>query len=99
MCEPSELGLDHAYDGEDGSADSAAIVASANPLERGAEGLLVVGKLSLARGGAIEYLVHWSEPSICPRFGGAFFWCADLLLSPVIEARTVCGPTRVLAVR
>jgi hypothetical protein len=48
MLAPGDLRLEHAYDGKDGRADGAAIMTGANPLERGAKGLLVRGKLSLA---------------------------------------------------
>jgi hypothetical protein len=76
MLGPSELDLDHPDDGEDGGADGAAIVAGANPFERGAEGLLVAGKFNLACGDVILYLRHMQLFSSGPRFPpGAFcFW-------------------------
>jgi hypothetical protein len=76
MREPSELGLDHPDDGGGAWWQRAAIVAGANPFERGAKGLLVGRKLSIVRGGAFVYFVHVQLFSSGPRFApGAFcFW-------------------------
>jgi hypothetical protein len=77
MLAPSDLGLEHSDDGEDGGADGAGIMTGADPFERGAEGLLVAGKVSIAYGGAGVRCIHDQGSSIGPASAGPFFVVAN----------------------